>query len=589
MYYSKNIIYLSNKDAETQNNHHVELSIDSLSKYLLENEAILSSTIVVVKEQTIKHHIIIHKFIVEYPEVSFLFEGKEDDILSYLFPVEEYLKEISDREKEDPGLTRTIKGLSTFLETKDSLVDESYKCEKDVCDFVEGILSSSIWDDDPDESLSKLLCECKKYIVRQSIDFTLICIKDQPNISALQRDYISYFDPSNIRNAIKQWKLISLNCFNNYERIQQSRKNNIGICVEEESSQCLLNCYSLFASGFRCIPVMSASKLKGLKHKQIKGDKIIVRDYDLQFPDEESRRYKNGINEVDLIRGFKYRNNCWENLLDHEQQVYWEKADYDDNIVFLVSYGGYKGLKIDESGKVKQTGMTIKNELVLPGITKPVMGIYYSMFRSIRPTQERFKTTLYSSVSDNNYIIKTSREAHRHSAPLDLYDSAQRMILRAERYYKRNKYLLSAIVSQEAQELLNGFHIALTLRAFATHAKAENALALDVLGGDEEILAEDANLRCKIIWEQVNRILAIDKSREDYEEVTSIRKKTKINVLNQIFSDCRLFCKEKEHFKAEDVFLCEMAHLNDGLDEQKLFRPVGRLLDKAINKLETYV
>ena len=36
------------------------------------------------------------------------------------------------------------------------------------------------------------------------------------------------------------------------------------------------------------------------------------------------------------------------------------------------------------------------------------------------------------------------------------------------------------------------------------------------------------------------------------------------NTLNQIYSDCRKVCREKEHFDSESIFIGAMARLNEG-------------------------
>ena len=137
---------------------------------------------------------------------------------------------------------------------------------------------------------------------------------------------------------------------------------------------------------------------------------------------------------------------------------------------------------------------------------------------------------------------------------------ANRMIRRAEIYYNNKRYLLAALVSGEAMEILNGFHHRLMIKAYYIQAIAENAVSMDVVGANEKYLAKDAQFRVEIIKEDVERFYY------GYEEDSSR------NVLNHIFSTCRQFCKEHEHFESEEVFLSAMGHLLEGMSIGKFFK-----------------
>ena len=80
------------------------------------------------------------------------------------------------------------------------------------------------------------------------------------------------------------------------------------------------------------------------------------------------------------------------------------------------------------------------------------------------------------------------------------------------------------------------------------------------IGANEKYLAKDAQFRVEIIKEDVERFYY------GYEEDSSR------NVLNHIFSTCRQFCKEHEHFESEEVFLSAMGHLLEGLSFAKMFK-----------------
>ena len=151
--------------------------------------------------------------------------------------------------------------------------------------------------------------------------------------------------------------------------------------------------------------------------------------------------------------------------------------------------------------------------------------------------------------------MKTSRAGHDHGVPLNIYDMVKDMVDRAKVYYEEKRYIRSSILSWEAIEVMNGFHEVLTLDAYHIYALSENAIAMRVLGGKESILTEDTSFRVRKIRADVNRLLFRHGHNTE-------RRRLALNVLNQIFSDCRAFCKQKEHFDSEEVFLSAIGHLN---------------------------
>ena len=154
------------------------------------------------------------------------------------------------------------------------------------------------------------------------------------------------------------------------------------------------------------------------------------------------------------------------------------------------------------------------------------------------------------------YSLKTGRADHDHGVPLNVYDMVKEMVDRAKLYYEEKKYTRAAIISWEAIEVMNGFHEALTLKAYHIYALCDNAIAMNVLGGKDEELTEDTRFRVRRIRSDVNRILYRHQNNDE-------RQKFAKNALNQIFNDCRAFCKEKEHYGSESVFISAIGHLND--------------------------
>lgn len=217
----------------------------------------------------------------------------------------------------------------------------------------------------------------------------------------------------------------------------------------------------------------------------------------------------------------------------------------------------------DSSTDERDAGSPPKNKgaknvvvLNLPGLMKPISGIY-EPFRCIPEIRKRQEET---ETSPSDYL-NTSREGHSHGTSLDIYSTVKSLIQRAEKYYNNGKYIHAAILSNDAIEYLNGFHEALLLKAYHILTISENAIAMDTIGGDEHALKQDTLFRITKIANEIDKILRRKKERNHGSED---RREFKYNVLNQIYSDCRKFCKDKEHFSAEDCFISAMAHVNEG-------------------------
>ena len=494
-----------------------------------------------------------------------------------------------------------------------------------------------------------------------------VVINENPFFFIL-RERSNLMDGTNLRYAIKRclYDQLHVNRYN-FSLTQNSRADNLALCVEEEYSQNRFNSYALFANGFRVLPVLSSEELKYLDDKTESYDpKFIVRDYDLQFSDVkndtnasssvdiEGKQYK--INTIDYVRGAKfwevkendtgeeypsgYKNRWyvpnqgdnfyWKNLhkeptffvtkgsdhiklcdsqgeLEKERKNLLQKELLDNPGSIKIKRGkeDYKDIinlfkkdllfkrkalqvlsnKLNNSEKDSQQPLIewdlsdfpkfIKDIIfshffhdkytiqVLCGISKPVSGIYLP-FQSYGLIKERYCQIRITSESDfeepsdpkgQRWKIETGREHHAHGVPLDIYDIVKNMIGRAQYYYESGNYIRSAIVASEVIEVLNGFHEAMMFRAYHILAVSENAIAMDTIGGSESDLKRDAAFRIEKIECEVDRMMCRGKEK---------RLELKYNVLNQIYSDCRNFCKEKEHFGAEECFLNAMGHLNEG-------------------------
>lgn len=469
-----------------------------------------------VKRTRIK---LIRDLIISYPEVQFIFDRRSGDnhtLTQYIFPKEELPKDIINKYEE--------------------------YVEKTAAKVFENLLELT-WDD------AKFSKELKDTF------YTIICGMDNT------------FDGTNIRYAIKYWNYLLLRIDKNYGNIQNSRSVNLALCVEEETNQNMFLSYALYKSGYRVLPVTCAAELKKLNKAVNKSKCIIFRDFDLQFEDEGKA--------IDLIRGYKFcdkeevekkRAECaeyysegWNSMLKEDslntkKNHYWK--DICDNTTVYVTKGPRNSEIVSPKYFVGAEISEDREILKLGGFRKPVSGIYHA-FHEVNEIRRRYDESL-----QNNMFV-TSREGHDHSTPLDIYDLVNLMLKRAERYYASERFRLAALVSSEANEIMNGFHQRLMVKAQYIIAKAENAIAMDVVGGDEAILAADAIFRVEKIRMDVERIYTTDKGVDSAQC---------INVLNQIFSDCRQYCKDREHFKSEEVFIDAMAKLNDGIDISRLWK-----------------
>lgn len=381
------------------------------------------------------------------------------------------------------------------------------------------------------------------------------------------------FDASNLRYFMKMMKYQGLSLRQNYRTIQESRCSNFALCVEEERSQSLFNSVALYLNGYRVLPITSAGELQWA-NENVSPD-LIIRDYDLQFSDAAKSYQKNLIRKkgqkstessksdvIHMIRGWRF-DKTWACKLD-ENNLYWSRLLSVQT--YYVSKGaqdqlGNRNLFLsipkteDEESQqfVKGIGET---RLELPGIYKPVSGIY-TPFHQINCVARRFNEC-YKEEEGGLPVITNRTEEGGHGVPLDIYGVVKSMVDRAEAYYKNNRFVHAVIVANDAIEIMNGFHQALTIKAYRCLAMSENAIAANILGGDEICLEQDTTFRLSKIEKEVTRISSIG----DKADTLNVNKRR--NMLNQIYNEIRVYCKEKEHFYAENAVIRAMGHLNEG-------------------------
>ena len=369
------------------------------------------------------------------------------------------------------------------------------------------------------------------------------------------------FDASNLRYAIKKKKFKTLKVNPNFSKLSDSRFTNPAMVVEEEYHQNMFNSYCLYANGFRVFPVTTATELLDMDKKGGGNSKtLVVRDYDLQFVDEDKANIEEKrINEVDwcrtdFVRGAKkIRSDGHYELLEKDNYQCWKS--FEGKNTFFVSKGG-EGLRIklrkNKWLQKRQDHMKqCRKKLKIRGLEKPLEGIYES-FQHFHVVKQRYKETRYKPWKEEFKIIVTRIEKDGHSCSLDIYGIARSMVHRAEKYYHDKKYRLAALVAGESIEVLNGFHPSLMKRAYYIQAVSENAMSMSLLGGEESKLVDDLIFRFKKIKEDINRMIPDRKDRA--------------NVLNSIYNDCRVFCRQVEFFEAADEALSFMVHENEGMN-----------------------
>ena len=546
----------------------------------------------------------------------FLDQEQYFDTLRSLYVIIDYLPFFSkayNYEKESETISRIILGFP-----------EVYFLFDETC----------VWQNNPSLDFRIFLIKKKKPEIISKRHHCIDTNTSNCGLDALANSRSNLFDGTNLRYTLKFFLYKHLKVERqNFKRIQESRCKNMAICVEEERTQNRFNSYALYTNGFRVWPVMSASELKDFNENFQKesGLKIVVRDYDLQFPDERRKELEiisKGYdkNQVDYIRGAKYdeKKKEWTVLENLKINHFWNNLSEVPR--FFISKG-VEHIKIiknddeyDRERKNDERHLSLFEETkhggkiqeqILRGMHKPVTGLYRSFQRSkiIRErydeirwdnkewTREkenikRIKTQLKKSSGEdrlclleklqkNNFFIRTSREEHDHGVPLDIYDLIKGMIDRARRYQHIRNYVISAMVAREIIEILNGFHESIMLKAYHIYAVSENAICMSLLGGNEEWLEEDAYFRVNKIQNELERMLARPDENTD-------KKSLYANILNQIYSDCRMFCKKKEHFGSEAVFIGAMGHLNEGYEAHEIIEEVQekfKKLDRVLKSL----
>lgn len=288
----------------------------------------------------------------------------------------------------------------------------------------------------------------KNYISNVWTEYHKYSVKDGDNpFDAILRGRTSLFDGSNLRYAIKRYEYNILRVERyNFSLSQDSRANNLAICIEEERTQNRFNSYVLYSNGYRVLPVFSSKELKYVNiNAATLSPKLIVRDYDLQFPDVDDKetpitiqqKESYTIHTIDYIRGAKYikgSDNIWTKTHPKEEQPkedelrylnkwfvprynsehsYWDELlNIKESEVFFVSKGIGDRIRLFPStaecerkrkSKLKKLNITASDSLnpfvdgidcqYVNGTTKPVSGLYttFQLYETIKIQYNSFK------------------------------------------------------------------------------------------------------------------------------------------------------------------------------------------------------
>lgn len=448
----------------------------------------------------------------------------------------------------------------------------------------------------------------KEYKIK--VEYSFHIFRREKGFILRELGYDNLFDGSNLRWALKKIYYKRLSAKENFENLQKTRCESLAIVIDDEPRQSRFNGFALFLSGYHVIQVHSAHMLALLNNifKLKPGneeEKIIIRDFDLQFPDVQEKEDFSGLNfykvpivddsqeitieeeqkmpekvdgfqeMIDYVRNYRLDKDKWV-LSGKSETLFWGKAM--KAISTYVVTNGYDNLDVQESKEYREWGQK-SGQLKVSGMLKPVSGLYYPFFTKLKDKngepliKNHFRGTQYTTRKEN-YFINKKRENANHGVSLDIYDIVCEMQNRAENYFEKKHYIKAAVLAQEIIEILNGFHYQMMIKAYRLKFIAENSIAMDLVGADERQLVLDAEERVRIIKEDIRRIVysqsKVDKGENLQRKIHRIEKENEL--LDHIFSDCRDICHKSGYFEVEDVFIGAMAHTNDGYSPKSLLR-----------------
>ena len=410
------------------------------------------------------------------------------------------------------------------------------------------------------------------------------------------------FDFSGLRRAIKERILhIDIKATkNNFELLHDSRKTNIALTIDEEDKQAYFNAYALYRYGYSTLPIISNRELKyisdGLPRRfphfycirnlrnfsdiiyaYNRRKLLIVRDYDLQFEDYD---YENpGTDTLYKLRGYKQirhddgnyqweyvKENIWECFTDSTHNV-----GKRDPVYFVTQYKKDYGLLSSESirnNKNKHqplcslrveanSELSDKNrKLRLRGLSKPLSGIADLLAIIYSSNSGNVNEFLYSTDQMESF---RNNDLSGHAISPKILHISKSLIDRAQAYMDEGLYLTSALLSNEALEILNGFHFLEMLRALYIRTISETLLEVENIGVRDDAI--NVHRKFKEI-----KALAIRISGE--------HNTARVNIVNQLAIDLRHLYADKELLESSDACLREYIQNTAGVNFIALFKTV---------------
>lgn len=364
--------------------------------------------------------------------------------------------------------------------------------------------------------------------ISQKVDFESHCINFNERSKVLPYHQIikgkdNIFDASNLR-----WAVIETLYKNkkqtgrNYEKSRSVKTEHYACSVHSERESSLILGYALYANGYRVSPI--SSKFEAERTKSMSPE-LIIRDCNLFFKDED--RCHGPVSDFDI------KNKA---SISKDKKIEFDAHWGEETKYYFLSCGKPDSpLYINKIQKLSSTKIPGTDQSTIDGIYSQLMKI----------------GEMPKSIDDSNPILHRDESEISHA--IDTYEIVRAMVDRAFEYYNNQSYVLSAVVARTAIEINNCYFTFLWEKAFYILSLSENAISVDNRLGKDSLIADDAEERIKRIKKEAKRIVGDNAT----------------NLINQILSDCRLFCKNKERFLAEDVFISEMAHINEGFSLKK--------------------
>jgi hypothetical protein len=399
----------------------------------------------------------------------------------------------------------------------------------------------------------------------------------------------SLFDSSGIRNILKRKIFEKVEMQDNYERLHQSRNSNIAITVDEEPHYSLYWAYLLYRSGYSVYSICTYQEL--LEYKELLESKetgakpdLVCRDYDLQFRDmpaakgdEEQKIYElRGLTKSESHDKWELNRNYWDTFLRRKTAVSWiisqasSTQDYGSKTLKGVIPKPSVVEKLrDRHPCAKRYGILIHEATAkLLGQCKDLEGNEAIMdCREIRK--------IHADSRDYQSLNKSRKNESGHSVPAYNSDISQSLLGRAEQAYNNRAFLQAALLSLEAEEILNGLSKMSVLKAFHLRVKAEAKLELSHVGignlkermrskiyeirRELERICRDADIVSSSLWARIFKI------RRWWMSLFRRSNAIERNARMQVFNDMRAIYEDREQFEAAEALYAEVVKAELGI------------------------